>query len=214
EAIRFAPQALARPRWLLGFVRDGMPPPTVAMALGADGRPLTRFDGGIRSMYTETPRWEDIPRLRELWPGPLIVKGILRPDDARRAVAEGVDAIVVSNHGGNYLDGSMPSLRALPDVVDAVGGEVEILFDSGIRRGVDVLRALALGARAVLVGRAYVWPLLAAGEPGVRHILELFRRQIDDGLAYLGVRSLDELDPSFLEIGWDRHAATADPTRS
>jgi isopentenyl diphosphate isomerase/L-lactate dehydrogenase-like FMN-dependent dehydrogenase len=202
EAIRFAPQAVRRPRWLADFVRDGMPAPSVAMALNDEGQPMHRFDGGIRAMYKETPRWEDIPRLRELWQGPLVVKGILRPDDARRAVAEGVDAIVVSNHGGNYLDGSMPSLRALPEIVTAVGDEIEILFDSGVRRGIDVIRALSLGARAVMLGRAYVWAHLAAGELGVRHMLELFRQQVDDGLAYLGVRSLDELEPSLLDIGW------------
>src|SRR4029077_7044536 len=133
-----------------------------------------------------------------------IVKGILRVDDARRAMDAGVDAIVVSNHGGNYLDGSMPSLRALPDIVDAVGRDIEVLFDSGVRRGIDVIRALALGARAVMLGRAYVWPHLAAGEAGVRHILELFRRQVDDGLAYLGVTAPGELDRSYLEIGWGR----------
>ena len=141
------------------------------------------------------------PRLRELWDGPLVVKGILRADDARRAVAEGVDAIVVSNDGGNYLDGSMPSLRALPEIVAAVGDEIEVLFDSGVRRGIDVVRALALGARTVMLGRGYVWAHLAAGEAGVRHILELFRQQVDDCLAYLGARSLDELDPSLLDIG-------------
>jgi isopentenyl diphosphate isomerase/L-lactate dehydrogenase-like FMN-dependent dehydrogenase len=202
EAIRFAPQALARPRWLADFLRDGRPEPSVAMALNDEGKPMHRFDGGIKAMYKETPRWEDIPRLRDLWQGPLVVKGILRPDDARRAVAEGVDAIVVSNHGGNYLDGSMPSLRALPDVVAAVGDEIEVLFDSGVRRGIDVIRALSLGARAVMLGRGYVWAHLAAGEPGVRHMLELFRQQVDDGLSFLGVRSLDELEPSLLDIGW------------
>lgn len=202
EAVRFAPQAFARPRWLWDFVRDGMPEPSVAMALNEHGRPMHRFDGGIKAMYKETPRWEDIPRLRELWSGPLVVKGILRVDDARRAVAEGVDAIVVSNHGGNYLDGSMPALRALPAIVDAVGDEIEVLFDSGVRRGIDVLRALAFGARAVMLGRGYVWGHLAAGEAGVRHMLELFRQQVDDGLAYLGVGSPAELDRSYLEIGW------------
>ena len=209
EAIRFAPQALRRPRWLADFVRDGMPAPWVAMALNDEGKPMHRFDGGIKAMYKETPRWEDIPRLRELWHGPLVVKGILRPDDARRAVAEGADAIVVSNHGGNYLDGSMPSLRALPEIVAAVGDEIEILFDSGVRRGIDVIRALALGARAVMLGRGYVWAHLAAGEPGVRHMLELFRQQVDDGLAYLGVRSLDELEPSLLDIGWETRGRDA-----
>lgn len=202
EAVRFAPQAFSRPRWFADFVRDGMKPPSVAMALNDEGRPMHRFDGGIKAMYKETPRWEDIPRLRELWDGPLVVKGILRVDDARRAVDAGVDAIVVSNHGGNYLDGSMPSLRALPDIVDAVGDEIEVLFDSGVRRGIDVVRALALGARAVMLGRAYVWAHLAAGEPGVRHMLELFRQQVDDAYAFLGVTSAAELDPSFLEIGW------------
>ena len=159
----------------------------VAMALNERGPPMHRFDGGIKAMYKETPRWEDIPRLRELWHGPLVVKGILRVDDARRAVAEGVDAIVVSNHGGNYLDGSMPSIRALPEIVAAVGDEIEILFDSGVRRGIDVIRALALGARAVMLGRGYVWGHLAAGEPGVHHMLGLFREQVDDALSYLGV---------------------------
>ena len=179
------------------------------MALNEEGKPMHRFDGGIKAMYKETPRWEDIPRLRELWQGPLVVKGILRPDDARRAVAEGVDAIVVSNHGGNYLDGSMPSIRALPEIVAAVGDEIEVLFDSGVRRGIDVIRALSLGARAVMLGRAYVWAHLAAGEAGVRHMLELFRQQVDDGLAYLGVASLDELEPSLLDIGWATQPASA-----
>lgn len=204
EALRFLPQVITKPGWLYDFIRDGMPEPQVAMALNAEGRPLHRFDGGIGAMYRETPRWEDIPWIRERWDGPLIIKGILRVDDARRAVDAGVDAIVVSNHGGNYLDGSMPSLRALPDIVDAVGKDIEVLFDSGVRRGMDVIRALALGARAVMIGRGYVWPHLAAGEAGVRHMLEIFRQQVDDGMAYLGVTSIDELDRSYLDIGWQR----------
>ena len=111
------------------------------------------------------------------------IKGILTAEDARRAVAEGVDAIVVSNHGGNVLDGSVPTLRVLPEIVDAVGDEIEVLMDGGVRRGTDVVKAVALGAKAVLLGRAYVYPLLAAGEPGVRRILELFHQQIDEALA-------------------------------
>ena len=204
EALRFAPQALASPGWLWDFIRDGMPEPMVAMALNDKGRPMHRFDGGIKAMYKETPRWEDIPWIREHWDGPLIIKGILRVEDARRAVAAGADAVVVSNHGGNYLDSSMPSLRALPEIVDAVGKDIEVLFDSGVRRGIDVIRALALGARAAMLGRAYVWPHLAAGEAGVLHMLELFRQQIDDGLGFLGVTSLAELDRSYLDIGWPR----------
>ena len=207
EAVRFAPQVLVRPRWLADFLRDGMPEPRVAMALNERGRAMHRFDGGIKAMYKETPRWEDIPRLRELWDGPLVVKGILRVEDARRAVAEGVDAIVVSNHGGNYLDGSMPSIRALPEIVAAVGDEIEILFDSGVRRGIDVVRALALGARCVMLGRGYVWGHLAAGEPGVHHMLGMFHEQVDDALSFLGVQAPADLDPSFLDIGWSREGA-------
>jgi isopentenyl diphosphate isomerase/L-lactate dehydrogenase-like FMN-dependent dehydrogenase len=136
---------------------------------------------------SETPAWDDIPWIRERWEGPLVIKGILTADDARRAVDAGADAIVVSNHGGNVLDGSVPTLRVLPEIVEAVGDEIEVLLDSGVRRGVDVVKALALGARAVLLGRAYVYALLAAGEPGVGHMLELFRQQIDEALAFLGV---------------------------
>ena len=129
-----------------------------------------------------------------------MVKGILTAEDARRAVAEGVDAIVVSNHGGNVLDGSVATLRVLPEIVDAVGDEIEVLMDGGVRRGTDVVKAVALGARAVLLGRAYVYPLLAAGEPGVRRILELFHQQIDEALAFLGVESVHDLDPSLLDL--------------
>ena len=133
-----------------------------------------------------------------------MIKGILTAEDARRAVAEGVDAIVVSNHGGNVLDGSVATLRVLPEIVDAVGDEIEVLMDGGVRRGTDVVKAVALGARAVLLGRAYVYPLLAAGEPGVRRILELFHQQIDEALAFLGVESVHDLDPSLLDlpVGW------------
>jgi isopentenyl diphosphate isomerase/L-lactate dehydrogenase-like FMN-dependent dehydrogenase len=121
-------------------------------------------------------------------------------EDARRAVDAGADAIVISNHGGNVLDGSVPTLPVLPEIVEAVGDEIEVLMDSGVRRGVDVVKALALGAKALLLGRAYVYPLLAAGEPGVRHTLELFRQQIDEALAFLGVQSIAELDHTYLEL--------------
>ncbi len=206
EALRFAPQALMRPAWFIDYLRDGLRrgslAPEVAMCLDAQGRPMTRFDGGIKKMHQQTPRWEDIAWVRERWKGPLVIKGVLRADDARRAVDEGADAVIVSNHGANHLDGSMPSLRALPDVVAAVGHKTEVLLDSGVRRGIDVIRAMALGARAVLLGRAYVWPHLAAGEAGVDHILALFRQQVDDGLAYLGVKSIHDLDRSYLDITW------------
>jgi isopentenyl diphosphate isomerase/L-lactate dehydrogenase-like FMN-dependent dehydrogenase len=203
EAIRFAPQVLVKPRWGLGFLRaarrTGSLEPLMAMGLDAEGVPMKFFEA-VGKIYEETPAWRDIPWIRERWDGPLVIKGILTVEDARRAVDVGADAVVVSNHGGNVLDGSVPTLPVLPEIVDAVGGELEVLMDSGVRRGVDVVKALALGAKAVLLGRGYVYPLLAAGEPGVRHILELFRQQIDEALAFLGVRSVGDLDPSYLEL--------------
>ncbi|MDP8908961.1 MAG: alpha-hydroxy-acid oxidizing protein [Chloroflexota bacterium] len=202
EALRFAPQALAKPRWLGDYLRRGPIEPQVPMGLRADGTPMGMFEG-IGKIYQQTPAWEDLAWIREHWDGPIVVKGILTAEDARRAVAEGVDAIVVSNHGGNVLDGSVPTLRVLPEIVDAVGDEIEVLMDSGVRRGTDVVKAVALGAKAVLLGRAYVYPLLAAGEPGVRRILELFRQQIDEALAFLGVQSIHDLDASFLDLPAD-----------
>jgi isopentenyl diphosphate isomerase/L-lactate dehydrogenase-like FMN-dependent dehydrogenase len=199
EAIRFAPQALPKPRWLLDFLLAGGRAPEVAMGLRPDGTPMGLFEG-IEKIYQQTPAWEDVPWIRDRWDGPLVIKGILTVEDARRAVDEGADAIVVSNHGGNVLDGSVPTLPVLPEIVEAVGDELEVLLDSGVRRGTDVVKAVALGAKAVLLGRAYVYALLAAGEPGVRHMLELFRQQIDEALAFLGGESVRDLDPSFLEL--------------
>lgn len=207
DAIRFLPQLITKPAWTADFIRDGIREPRVAMGLRPDGTPMGLFEG-IPHIYERTPAWEDLPWIRKHWDGPVVIKGILTAEDARRAVAEGVDAIVVSNHGGNVLDGSVPTLPVLPQIVEAVGDQIEVLVDSGVRRGTDVLKALALGARAVLLGRAYVYPLLAAGEPGVRHILELFRQQIEEGLAFLGARSIHDLDPSYVEIPpyWDAPA--------
>ena len=218
DAIRFLPQLVTKPAWTWDFIRDGMREPRIAMGLRPDGAPMGFYEG-ISRIYERTPAWEDLPWIRRHWDGPIVLKGILTADDARRAVREGVDAIVVSNHGGNVLDGSVPTLSALPEIVDAVGGKIEVLLDSGVRRGTDVLKALALGARAVLLGRAYVYSLLAAGEPGVRHILDLFRQQIDEGLAFLGARSIQELDPSFLELPAHWHdrqggAAASRPDRA
>jgi isopentenyl diphosphate isomerase/L-lactate dehydrogenase-like FMN-dependent dehydrogenase len=210
EAIRFAPQVLAKPRWGLQFLRGarrtGSLEPLMAMGLHPDRTPMKFFEA-VGRIYEETPAWEDIPWIRARWDGPLVIKGILTVEDARRAVDAGADAIVVSNHGGNVLDGSVPTLPVLPEIVEAVGDEIEVLMDSGVRRGVDVVKALALGAKAVLLGRAYVYALLAAGEPGVRHMLELFRQQIDEALAFLGVDSVDALDPTYLELPPSRAAA-------
>ncbi|HTD09378.1 MAG TPA: alpha-hydroxy acid oxidase, partial [Solirubrobacteraceae bacterium] len=200
SAVRFAPQILARPAWLLDFLRRGHRHLSMPMALRGDGSPMRIFEASSL-MYSETPTWEDLAWIRERWDGPIVVKGVLTAADARRAVGEGVDGIVVSNHGGNGLDGAAPTLRVLPEIVDAVDGRVDVLLDGGVRRGTDVVKAIAVGATAVSLGRAYVFALMAAGEPGVLHIFELFRNQIDDALAFLGCQSVGELGPSHLEHG-------------
>ncbi len=199
EAIKFLPQVWNKPAWLWDFIRNGMKEPEVSMALKSDGTPRGMFQG-FDMIYEETPAWEDLPWIREHWDGPIVIKGILTVEDAKRAVAEGVDAIVISNHGGNVLDGSVPTLPILPEIVEAVGDDIDVLIDSGVRRGTDVLKAVALGAKGVLLGRAYLYPLLAAGEQGVKHILNLFNQQITEGLAFLGAKSIHDLDPSYVEL--------------
>ncbi len=140
--------------------------------------------------------YEELERLREVWRGPIVVKGILTGEDAERVVACGVDALVVSNHGGRQLDGAPATLDVLPEVVAAVGGRAEVYLDSGIRRGTDVVKALALGARAVLIGRPWLYGLASGGEAGVVRVLEILHEEIDRTLALLGRRSIDELDAS------------------
>jgi L-lactate dehydrogenase (cytochrome) len=144
-------------------------------------------------MGTPLPTWEDIRWLREEWGGPFAVKGIMHPDDARRAVDVGATAISVSNHGGNNLDGTPASIRALPRIVDAVGDQIEVLQDGGIRRGSDVVKALAFGAKAVMIGRAYLWGMAAGGEAGVSNVLSILRSGVDEALLGLGRSSIHEL---------------------
>src|SRR6201999_1964361 len=144
-------------------------------------------------MGTPPPTWEDIAWLRELWGGPFMLKCVMRVDDAKRAVDAGVSAISVSNHGGNNLDGTPAPIRVLPGIADAVGSEVEVVLDGGIRRGSDVVKALALGARAVMIGRAYLWGLSANGQAGVENVLDILRSGIDSALLGLGRSSTGEL---------------------
>jgi L-lactate dehydrogenase (cytochrome) len=199
--VQFAPHALRRPGWLAGFLRAGGPPDLSVPNLATpDGSCPTFFGAYGEWMATPLPRWDDIAWMREEWGGPFLVKGIMHPDDARRAVEIGADAISVSNHGGNNLDGTPASIRALPAIAAEVGGETEILLDGGIRRGSDVVKALALGARAVMIGRAYLWGLAAAGEDGVANVLEILRAGIVETLAGIGKTSIDELAPGDLVI--------------
>ncbi len=197
-AVRFLPQALRRPAWLLDFLRDGR---SIAapMALRGDGSVMSMPEA-LATVMAAPPVWDDLAWIRERWGGPLVVKGLLSVEDARRAVAAGADAIVVSNHGGHLLPGTPPTLQVLPEIVAAVGDEVEVLLDSGVRRGGDVVKAVALGARAVLIGRGYLWAHAAAGEAGVRRILDVFRAGIDDTLALLGCPSVAALDPSYVTV--------------
>lgn len=151
-------------------------------------------------MQTTPPTWEDVAWLRKEWGGPFLLKGVTRVDDAKRAVDAGVAAISVSNHGGNNLDTTPATVRVLPSVVDAVGNDIEVLLDGGVRRGSDVAKALALGARAVLIGRAYLWGLAANGQAGVENVLDILRGGLDSAVLGLGRSSVHELSPDDLVI--------------
>jgi heme/flavin dehydrogenase (mycofactocin system) len=210
----FAPQVLTRPRWLLDFARNGGIPDLTVPNLTEPGQAAPTFFGAYAEwMQTPAATWDDVAWLRETWGGPFVVKGVMHPDDARRAVEVGADAISVSNHGGNNLDGTPASIRALPGVVEAVGDQVEVLLDGGIRRGSDVVKAVALGARAVLIGRAYLWGMAAKGETGVHNVLEILRSGIGETLVGLGRESIHELVPEDLVMapGFTRGGVSAKP---
>ena len=195
------PEALTRPRWLLAWARTGRPPPLTVPNMAAHGEPAPTFFGAYRQwLASPLPTWEDVRWLREQWGGPFLLKGVMRVDDARRAVDAGVTAISVSNHGGNNLDGTPATIRALPAIAGAVGGQVEVLLDGGVRRGSDVVKALALGARAVLIGRAYLWGLAANGQAGVENVLDILRGGIDSALLGLGRSSVHDLAPDDVVI--------------
>jgi L-lactate dehydrogenase (cytochrome) len=150
----------------------------------------------VRAQLDPSLCWDDLEWIRSLWDGPLIVKGIMSANDARRAAVNGVDAIVVSNHGGRQLDSLPATLEVLPEIVDAVQGEMEVLLDGGIRRGADVVKAVALGARACMIGRAYLWGLAVAGEAGARKVVSMLKAEIEKTLMLLGTPTIAELDRS------------------
>jgi L-lactate dehydrogenase (cytochrome)/glycolate oxidase len=198
--LRFAPEGIRRPRWLLEFAKTGRVPDLTAPNLADGGAAPTFFGAYGEWMQTPLPTWEDIAWLREQWGGPFMLKGVMRIDDAKRALDAGVTAISVSNHGGNNLDGTPAPIRALPAIADAVGDQVEIVLDGGIRRGSDVVKAVALGARAVMIGRAYLWGLAAGGQAGVENVLDILRGGIDSALLGLGLSSIQELTADDLVI--------------
>ncbi len=184
--------------WLARWARSGaLPALTVPNVEGSPGF----FAAYGEWMGTPPPSWEDLAWLRSLWDGPFMVKGVMRVDDARRVADDvGATALSVSNHGGNNLDGTPASVRALSAVVEAVGDRVEVVLDGGVRRGSDVVKALALGARAVMIGRPYLWGLAAEGQAGVENVLDVLKTGIDSALLGLGRASVGELDESDLLI--------------
>ncbi|MGY4738635.1 pre-mycofactocin synthase MftD [Streptomyces sp. ATMOS53] len=200
-ALRMAPQVLTRPGWLWRFARSGGVPDLTVPNLRAPGGAAPTFFGAYGEwMGTPPPTWDDVKWLREEWDGPFLLKGVCRVDDARRAVDAGVDAISVSNHGGNNLDTTPATIRLLPAIAEAVGDEIEVLLDGGVRRGGDVAKALALGARAVLIGRAYLWGLAANGQAGVENVLDILRTGLDSAVLGLGRSSVHELCPQDLHV--------------
>ncbi len=214
ELLRLAPEGLSRPRWLLDFARSGHLPGLTVPNMALDGQDApTFFSAYGQWMQSPLPTWDDVAWMREQWGGPFMLKGVCRIDDARRAVDAGVTAISVSNHGGNNVDGTPATIRVLPGIAEAVGDQVEVLLDGGIRRGGDVVKALALGARAVMIGRAYLWGLAAAGQPGVENVLDLLRNGIDSALLGLGCSRIADLSPDNLVIpaGFTRRLGAAAP---
>jgi len=196
EMLPYSGQILSRPHWLYGFLRDGglMRFPNVVLPTVG---PMPYADVAA-ALEHSTVAWEDLAWIRALWNGPIVIKGVLTAEDARRALDAGCDAIVVSNHGGRQLDCVSATIDALPEVVAAVGGRVDVLLDGGTRRGSDVVKALALGAKAVLVGRAYAYGLGAAGGPGVARAIDILRAGVVRTLRLLGCHDVAQVDTSYV----------------
>lgn len=199
----YMPNILAHPGWLLAFVRDGGLPKLENIIIPGEG-PMSLMDVGS-ALSRAVVTWEDLKWIRDIWRGPIVIKGVLTGEDAKRAVDAGAAAVVVSNHGGRQLDCVASGLRALPEVVAAVKGQTEILMDGGVRRGGDIVKALCLGARAVLIGRAYAYGLAAAGQAGVARAIEILKTDVERTMKLLGCGSVADLDGSYLELtrrGW------------
>ena len=198
DKLPYVAQTFSRPGWVASFLADGGVPRLANVVVPGEGAmSLTDVASALaKSVVT----WADFKWIREAWGGPIIAKSVLTGDDARRAIDHGADAVVVSNHGGRQLDCVSPTLKALPEVVKAVNGQVDVLLDGGVRRGSDIVKALCLGARAVLVGRAYAYGLAAAGEAGVTRAIEILTADLQRTLTLLGCPSVGELDRSFIEV--------------
>jgi isopentenyl diphosphate isomerase/L-lactate dehydrogenase-like FMN-dependent dehydrogenase len=195
--LKYLPNIIAHPRWLINYLMNSKMKTLPNVILG-DGKPFALTDVA-KALETSVVTWSDLKWIRELWKGPIAIKGVLTGDDARRARDEGAHAVVVSNHGGRQLDQVASGLEALPEVVAAVGGEMEVLMDGGIRRGADIVKALALGAKAVLLGRGYAYGMAAAGEAGIDRALEIFQADLVRTMKLLGCKSVADLDASYIQ---------------
>jgi isopentenyl diphosphate isomerase/L-lactate dehydrogenase-like FMN-dependent dehydrogenase len=209
--IPFLPQILARPGWLLRFLLDGGVPDLPNVVIPGQG-PMPMIDVAA-ALASSTVTWQDMRWIREAWSGPLIIKGVLTGEDARRAMDEGASAIVVSNHGGRQLDCVPASFEVLPEIVAAVDGQIEVLMDGGVRRGTDVVKAMCLGARAVLIGRAYAYGLAAGGPEGVARAIEILRGEVERALKLLGCPSIRALDRSYVNLPSGRREAVNEELR-
>jgi isopentenyl diphosphate isomerase/L-lactate dehydrogenase-like FMN-dependent dehydrogenase len=199
QKLPYIAQILRHPRWLAGYLSDRKDvmfyPNVVVPGLG----PMRARD--VRgNLLTSVLAWEDLEWIRKSWPGTIVMKGVITADDARRAIDEGAAGVVVSNHGGRQLDTCYPTVRALPEVLRAVNGRIEVLVDGGIRRGADIAKAIAMGAKAVLVGRAYAYGLAGAGQAGVARAIDILRTDLERTLALLGCPSTRELNGSYVEV--------------
>ncbi len=199
--LKFAPEVALRPQWALRWARSGALPDLTAPNMALPGQPAPGFFEAYGEwMQTPLPTWDDLAWLREQYPGTLVLKGVMRVDDALEAVRVGFDALSVSNHGGNNLDGTPASIRALPAIAEAVGDQIEVQLDGGRRPASDVVKALALGAKAVMIGRAYLWGLAANGQAGVENVLDILRSGIDSGVLGIGKRRVSDLSAEDLLV--------------
>ena len=196
--IPYLPNILAHPRWLAAFIADGMTRPFPNIVVPGSG-PLQAVDVAA-ALESAQVSWTDLKWIRQLWDGPIVMKGVMTIDDAKRSLDAGAQGIVVSTHAGRQLDGVAGSLRVLPGIAEAVGDKMEVLFDGGIRRGADVVRAIGLGAKAVLLGRGYAYGMAAAGDAGVERAIEIFRADIIRTLKLLGVSSIAQVDSSLVTV--------------
>lgn len=209
--LKHAPEVVTKPTYMKRWAMEGRPPSLTVPNMVPRGEDAPGFfEAYGQWMGTPPPTWDDLRWLRQQYDGPFMLKGVMRPSDARKAVDAGYTAISVSNHGGNNLDTTPASIRALPGIVEEVGDDIEVVLDGGIRRGSDVVKALALGARAVMIGRAYLWGLAANGQAGVENVLDVIRGGIDSALLGLGKSSVHDLEPSDIVVpdGFDHGLAS------